>query len=138
MADSKYVEAVWEILSDVYPMAPWNKEQIAADMDQTQTQYFFVEQDGEIVGFLAVQDLAGELEITNIAVKTAYQGQGLAGHLLEQLQMVSGSIFLEVREGNLAARALYQKYSFKQIGLRKNYYRAPVENAVIMERKNEG
>ncbi|MCP1639911.1 ribosomal-protein-alanine N-acetyltransferase [Streptococcus gallinaceus] len=138
MADSKYVEAVWEILSDVYPIAPWNKEQIAADMDQTQTQYFFVEQDGEIVGFLAVQDLADELEITNIAVKTAYQGQGLAGHLLEQLQMVSGSIFLEVREGNLAARALYQKYSFKQIGLRKNYYHAPVENAVIMERKNEG
>ncbi|MBY5034300.1 ribosomal protein S18-alanine N-acetyltransferase [Streptococcus gallolyticus] len=137
MAEQVLVEAVFEVLSDVYPTSPWTKEQIAADMDQPQTGYYFVEVAEEIVGFLAIQDLAGELEITNIAVKKNYQGQGLAGKLLDNLEDRPGPIFLEVRENNLPARALYEKYGFEQIGLRKNYYHEPLENAVIMERRND-
>lgn len=137
MVDTGKIEAVWEVLSDVYPSPPWNKEQIAKDIAQEQTRYFFAEKDGEILGFLAVQDLVGEWEITNIAVKKAYQGQGWAKRLLAQLQGVLGTIFLEVRESNQVAQALYRKYGFKQIGLRKNYYHNPIENAIIMERKND-
>ena len=70
----KNVTAVYEILSDVYPVSPWSEKQILSDMQQENVDYFFIEKNGEIAGFLAIQQLAGELEITNIAIKKAYQG----------------------------------------------------------------
>ena len=63
------VAAVYDILSDVYDKSPWTKEQILSDMQQDNVDYFFVEVDKTAIGFLAIQQLVGELEITNIAVK---------------------------------------------------------------------
>lgn len=128
---------VYQILSEVYSVSPWTKEQIEADMAQEQTDYFFVGDGERVVGFLSVQNLAGELEITHLAVLPAYQGQGYANQLMDYLDG-RAPIFLEVRESNQVAQHLYRKYGFKQVGLRKHYYHEPVEHAVIMERKNEG
>lgn len=63
------VAAVYDILSDVYDKSPWTQEQILSDMQQDNVDYFFVEVDKTAIGFLAIQQLVGELEITNIAVK---------------------------------------------------------------------
>ena len=65
------VVAVYDILSDVYAKSPWSEKQILADMQQSNVDYFFVEVETQVVGFISVQQLVGELEITNIAVKKA-------------------------------------------------------------------
>lgn len=132
---SERVTAVYAILSDVYEVSPWTKKQILADMQQDSVDYFFVEKDKEMVGFLAIQQLVGELEITNIAVKKAYQGCGLGSQLLTNLDQIDFSIFLEVRASNTSAQALYQKFGFKVIGERKQYYHNPIEDAIIMKRE---
>ena len=74
--------------------------------------------------------------MTAIAVSPEYRKKGLAGKLLEALfeKIGSAEIFLEVRESNQNAIALYQKYKFKQVGIRKNFYQNPQENAILMKR----
>ncbi|WP_162012381.1 ribosomal protein S18-alanine N-acetyltransferase [Streptococcus sp. S784/96/1] len=128
---------IFEVLTDVYGTSPWNLEQIIADLEQENTDYFFEYTDGQLSGFLSIQNLVGELEITNIAVRKEYQGQGIAKRLMEQLDERSETVFLEVRESNLPAQALYQKYHFKMIGRRKEYYHNPIEDAILMRRERE-
>ena len=129
------VAAVYDILSDVYDKSPWTKEQILSDMQQDNVDYFFVEVDKSAIGFLAIQQLVGELEITNIAVKKAHQGEGWGSQLLAHLDHVDFPIFLEVRASNTSAQALYQKFGFEVIGKRQRYYHEPVEDAIIMKRE---
>lgn len=131
------VTAVYEILSDVYPVSPWSEKQILSDMQQDNVDYFFVKKDEKIVGFLAISQLAGELEITNIAIKKDYQGHGLGSQLLADLDLVDFPIFLEVRASNTPAQALYKKCGFGIIGKRKQYYHEPVEDAIIMKREGK-
>lgn len=131
------VTAVYEILSDVYPVSPWSEKQILSDMQQDNVDYFFVKKDEKDVGFLAISQLAGELEITNIAIKKAYQGHGLGSQLLANLDHVDFPIFLEVRASNTPAQALYEKFGFDIIGKRKQYYHEPVEDAIIMKREGK-
>lgn len=129
------VAAVYDILSDVYDKSPWTKEQILSDMQQDNVDYFFVEVDKTAIGFLAIQQLVGELEITNIAVKKARQGEGWGSQLLAHLDHVDFPIFLEVRASNTSAQALYQKFGCEVIGKRQRYYHEPVEDAIIMKRE---
>lgn len=133
---SEKLDAVYHILLDVYEISPWTKEQILADMQQDNVDYFFVKQNKEIIGFMAVQQLVGEIEITNIAVKKAYQSCGVGSRLLSMLDHVDFPIFLEVRASNITAQSLYQKFDFKVIGQRKHYYHHPIENAFIMKRES--
>ena len=130
-------EEILALLSDVYGVSPWNLEQIEADLKQVNTEYFYLYEAQALIGFLAIQDLAGELEITQLAVKKAYQGQGLANQLMEFLADRPERIFLEVRASNQVARALYEKHGFLPVGQRKNYYQNPVEDAILMAREGK-
>ena len=130
-------EELLDLLSDVYGLSPWNLEQIEADLKQANTEYFYLYEAQALIGFLAIQDLAGELEITQLAVKKAYQGQGLANQLMEFLADRPERIFLEVRASNQVARALYEKHGFLPVGQRKNYYQNPVEDAILMVREGK-
>lgn len=80
--------------------------------------------------------LFGEIHITNIVTKISKRHMGIASKLLEKLIEVSKSdnatmLTLEVNEKNTNAIKLYEKYNFKKIGCRKNYYKQN-ENAIIM------
>ena len=130
-------EEILALLSDVYGLSPWNLEQIEADLKQANTEYFYLYDDQDLIGFLALQDLAGELEITQLAVKKAYQGQGLANQLMGFLADRPEGIFLEVRVSNQVAKALYEKHGFQPVGQRKNYYQNPVEDAILMAREGK-
>lgn len=129
-------QEILTVLSDVYGVSPWSLEQIEADLNQANTEYFYLHDHQDLIGFLAIQNLVGELEITQIAIKKAYQGRGLGDQLMAQLSDRRESIFLEVRASNEAARALYAKYGFVQVGKRKNYYQNPAEDAILMVRKS--
>ncbi|HFR3551250.1 TPA: ribosomal protein S18-alanine N-acetyltransferase [Streptococcus suis] len=132
------VPAVYAVLTDVYELSPWTESQVAADMAGADTTYYLAYDGQEVVGFLAVQTVLDEMEILQIAVKTHSQGRGIASQLMAAVKDWEGDIFLEVRESNSAAQALYTRQHFTKIGKRKDYYRHPVEDAVMMKREWNG
>jgi ribosomal-protein-alanine N-acetyltransferase len=88
---------------------------------------------------LGVYNSVGELEVFNIAVNAALRRQGLGGALLRHALAWAGrqgftSVFLEVREGNVAAIALYRSCGFAPVGRRKGYYADTGEDALVMRR----
>jgi [ribosomal protein S18]-alanine N-acetyltransferase len=88
-----------------------------------------------ILGFLIAHHLAPEWELENLVVAPAARRKGLGKCLLEALlhaaRETSSSVFLEVRESNAAARALYENAGFKQTGRRHSYYKSPSEEAIL-------
>lgn len=98
--------------------------------------------DRRIAGFLiARQTFAGntdahpEREILNLAVASAFRRLGIATALLKRELDFECTHFLEVRESNVAARTLYRKLGFVEIGTRRDYYNDPIEKAIVMRRK---
>ncbi|KXT75560.1 Ribosomal-protein-S18p-alanine acetyltransferase [Streptococcus sp. DD12] len=135
MRDRDYLAAVSEILTANYGQSPWTKEQIAQDMAQATTDYYYVYDHEKVVGFMSVNQLVGESELTNLAILPAYQKKGYAKQLLSQLEDSLVPVFLEVRQSNQRAITLYQANGFRIIGRRKAYYHAPVEDALIMKKE---
>ena len=127
-------QALYAVMTDVYPVSPWNLEQIQADLSQDQTWYALAFDGVEVIGFLAVQENLFEAEVLQIAVKKAYQGHGIASVLFAQLP-TDKEIFLEVRRSNQRAQAFYKKEKMAVIAERKAYYHDPVEDAIIMKRE---
>ena len=89
-----------------------------------------------ILGFLIARHVDREWELENIVVSTEVRRNGIGKHLCERLlgeaQQRNGEVvFLEVRESNIAARALYKKLGFRETGRRKSYYNNPLEDAVV-------
>ncbi|HEM3165527.1 ribosomal protein S18-alanine N-acetyltransferase [Streptococcus suis] len=130
-------EAVLTVMQSVYEQSPWTLEQIAASMTSQDEDYYLAYKGQELVGFLAVQTVLDEMEILQIAVKADFQRLGIASQLMAAVMDWDGDIFLEVRESNSAAQALYTRKHFTKIGKRKDYYRHPVEDAVIMKRERD-
>jgi ribosomal-protein-alanine N-acetyltransferase len=95
------------------------------------------EDDEQVQGFIMGQFTGNDWEIENIAVRTVCQRNGLGSQLLcgflgAVRQTASAqAVYLEVRESNVAARKLYEKMGFSQVGRRKDYYYQPPEDALI-------
>src|ERR1700690_4335985 len=90
-------------------------------------------------GFLLAQNVAAEWVLENIGVAESARGKGVGKHLLDALlvrarETNSDAVFLEVRESNASARALYEGAGFEQSGRRKSYYGAPQEDAILYRR----
>jgi ribosomal-protein-alanine N-acetyltransferase len=90
-----------------------------------------------VAGYIIAFSVGADAELLNVAVDPAYRGRGFAGQMLDAVLIQLDSIgvrtaFLEVRESNRAALALYGSRGFKEVGRRRNYYRRPVEDALVM------
>ena len=93
----------------------------------------------QVIAYIAARATAGELHINNVAVRESYRRSGIGKLLLAQAieegkRLGATTAFLEVRSGNLAAQALYEKCGFKAIARRPRYYSEPLEDAVVMSR----
>ncbi|MBY4973369.1 ribosomal protein S18-alanine N-acetyltransferase [Streptococcus suis] len=130
-------EAVLVVMQSVYDQSPWTLEQIASSMASQDEDYYLAYEGQELVGFLVVQTVLDEMEILQIAVRADFQRLGIASQLMAAVMDWDGDIFLEVRDSNSAAQALYTRQHFTKIGKRKDYYRNPVEDAVIMKRERD-
>ncbi|HEM5052136.1 TPA: ribosomal protein S18-alanine N-acetyltransferase [Streptococcus suis] len=130
-------EAVLAVMESVYEQSPWTLEQIASSLASQDEDYYLAYEGQELVGFLAVQTVLDEMEILQIAVRADFQRLGIASLLMAAVMDWEGDIFLEVRESNSAAQALYTRQHFTKIGKRKDYYRHPVEDAVLMKRERD-
>jgi ribosomal-protein-alanine N-acetyltransferase len=92
--------------------------------------------DGTLAGFLVARRIAPDWELENIVVAASARRNGLGTRLLQTLfarasETNTKSVFLEVRESNTAARALYERSGFRQTGNRKSYYTNPLEHAIL-------
>jgi ribosomal-protein-alanine N-acetyltransferase len=90
-----------------------------------------------ILGYIVARETAGELHINNFAVRSGHRRRGIGAALLERVLAEArlrqaNAAFLEVRSGNHAAQALYEKSGFRAIARRANYYSDPREDAVVM------
>ena len=90
-----------------------------------------------IAGFVVALCLGQEWEIENIVVDSALRRRGCANLLLRELLSLASNegarrVLLEVRESNQAARAFYARWGFQMIGRRRNYYRDPEEDAILL------
>lgn len=118
---------------------PWPR---SAFIEQLKGPYwggFVVEINGIIVGYGCYLMVADESHLTNIAVDPTYRRKSVAKLLLERILRVVTEhdctlILLEVRPSNVEARAFYEKYGFETLYRRPNYYRRPVEDALVMVR----
>lgn len=117
--------------------SPWSEATFASMLSETGCDIRIARIDGTAVGFCAVRAASDEGELLDIAVLSEHRRCGIGAVLLDAgLEFLRSSgaerIFLEVRESNAAAQLLYASRGFTACGVRKRYYSAPTENAVVM------
>ena len=97
------------------------------------------DKDKEVVGAVFMSVIASECELQNIVVSQKNKRRGIGERLLKRGLFISAErgaevLYLEVRDSNNAARALYEKLGFHTVGRRKEYYKTPTEDAVLMKK----
>jgi len=119
---------------------PWRLEYFAAELVNSFSHFFVAEDSGNgaLIGYLLFWRLGAELELHKIAVAKAWQGQGHASRLLELFIQTARSwrcerAVLEVRVHSTPAIRLYEKFAFRCVGRRRDYYDRPVEDALLYE-----
>lgn len=116
---------------------PWSKESFLSSLKNPQNLYLVAEAEKSILGYCGLWGIVGEGEITNVAVDRRFQNQGVGEALLRELLQQASTMditafTLEVRVSNQSAIHLYHKLGFTDTAVRKNYYEAPIEDALIM------
>ena len=131
----KIAELEREIFSD-----PWGEKEIFSYIcSEGGMCYTASDDDGKLLSYIIGRVIAPEGEIYRIATRQGCRRRGIAYRLLDYAAKTERGrglecLFLEVRESNVAARNLYRAYGFRELGERKNYYKDPTENAVVMVR----
>jgi ribosomal-protein-alanine N-acetyltransferase len=132
-------------LDDVYAIEtssfsmPWRRESFRDVLLGAAADFRVAVRAGRVVGYTIVIVAADEAELASIAVVPAARRAGIARLLLDAVctsldRRGVARTFLEVRESNVAALALYRAFGFAEIARRRRYYRLPDEDAVVMRR----
>lgn len=119
---------------------PWSREAFAEELDAGNAVYLAALEEEEVLGYGGMRFAAGEFYVDNIAVRPGRRRQGVGRAIMEALvdraQSMGGAfISLEVRPSNGAALGLYRQLGFEPVGLRKNFYEKPREDALILTRR---
>ncbi len=125
-----------------YP-TPWPRESFLFELSQPQGRNFVACCGAQVVGYVFAWLVAEELKINNIAVAPAHRGCGIGSTLLDHVLRLARQegceeATLEVRPSNIPARRLYAKFGFREVGLRRGYYRDTGEDAILMARPLRG
>ena len=118
---------------------PWSYDAFLKTLSDENYSVIIAKETDALLGYCVLLCTGGEADITNVCTAPAARGKGVATEMLTALMEVGAArgvkeYFLEVRESNTPARALYTKLGFEEIGLRKNYYEEPKEHAVLMKK----
>jgi ribosomal-protein-alanine N-acetyltransferase len=116
---------------------PWSRSAFAELLDDPRVCFLLAERSGSVRGYVVAWFVLDEGEIGNLAVSDSARRQGVGALLLDGAIRAAGaanvaSLYLEVRNSNVAARALYASRGFAEIGRRRDYYRRPREDALVL------
>ena len=116
---------------------PWSEKGFLDSLNSPDTLYLTVRKDRKLIGYCGFLQSLDEADITNVAVSEEARGRGVGYQMLKTLmdegrQRGVKRYTLEVRISNASALRLYEKLGFSSVGVRKNFYELPKEDAVIM------
>ncbi len=126
-----------------YFSVPWTREQLGESLQSGQYLFLVAEENGQVAGYAGLLRVMDEGDVTNVVVDEAYRGKGLGTRLMAAL-LEEGrgcgmkEFTLEVRVSNQRAIRLYESLGFVQEGIRKRFYERPVEDALIMWKRDQG
>ncbi len=115
----------------------WNKQIFIDELSAENGHYIAISSEGKMLGYSGFRHVLDEAHITTLAVDKKQRKKGIGSTLISKLlsdaaEMKITQLFLEVRQSNAAALALYQKLGFKVIDRRREYYQHPQEDALVM------
>ena len=130
------LEAIAEI-ERVSINPPWSFKAICDFAECDTSRILVAKIDNIVVGYITYSVVLDEVQIANIATHPDYRRRGIGEKLLMQLfnESITESMFvitLEVRNSNAPAICLYEKCGYSEVGIRKNYYKNPTEDAILM------
>ena len=130
------VPAVAVLEQELFSM-PWSKQGFLDTLAMDNVRFLVAVDEDVVCGYCGVYMAADEGEITNVAVAPSYRRRGIAKMLMRQLideafELGISQIALEVRVSNEGAILLYTQLGFVSVGVRKNFYERPIEDAYIM------
>ena len=116
---------------------PWSRKDIFSYICDSTGMCFVALDEGEVVAYILARLIAPEGEIYRIATAPERRGRGIASRLLSYATKTERgrgleTLFLEVRSKNLSALSLYYSFGFEKLGVRKNYYKNPDDDAIVM------
>ena len=116
---------------------PWSESLFFNEIQNPRSMPRVARKEGRVAGYLCASQILDEGHILNLAVHPELRRTGIASALItDMIDRLRNEgcrfIFLEVRDSNREAKEIYEQFNFKVIGIRKNYYVSPVEDAVVM------
>ena len=138
--NESHVPSVAAIEKECFGRDAWSERSVAGELTNALALWLVAVEGECVAGYVGSQTVCNETDMMNVAVTADYRRQGLGEKLVldlvEELMAIgSKCLTLEVRDSNTPARTLYEKLGFQQIGLRKNYYRNPKEDAYILRKE---
>lgn len=121
---------------------PWSEKSVAGELENPLALWLVAMEGDSLAGYVGSQTVMDETDMMNLAVAPQFRRQGVGEALVNALvaslkERGSLCLTLEVRDSNEAARALYAKLGFVEIGRRRGYYRDPREDALILRKEWE-
>ena len=139
--EQKHIDEVLQIEELCYGAHHWSKDSFLTELNNKISSYKCITFNNKCIGYIGFWKIIDEAHITNLSIHPNFQNKKMAQNLL--LNMIDECykekikyITLEVRVSNEKAISLYEKFGFKSLGIRKNYYQDNNESALIMWSEN--
>jgi len=135
--DSSFLDEAMVIETSCFT-DPWSRKMLSAEIEDPATFYLAaLDKEGKLAAYAGMKIVLDEGHIHNVAVAPAYRRRGIARTMIQALvahakEQRFSCLFLEVRACNDAAIALYHSLGFKKLATRRDYYKNPREDAVVM------
>ena len=115
----------------------WSEKSIASELSNELSLWLVALDEDTVAGYIGSQTVLGEADMLNLAVAPEYRRRGVGRELVQELisRLDAHCLTLEVRVSNENARRLYESMGFIQVGLRRNYYEKPREDAMILRKE---
>lgn len=138
LAEEKDISVIAEIERECFT-TPESEDSVRDVIENPVYEAFVAETDGKVVGHTITMTSCGDTDILSVAVRHQYRRFGIGRKLMENIfgsaeKNGVSDIFLEVRMSNIPAISLYEMSGFEKIGVRKNFYDLPREDAVLMKK----
>ena len=126
-------------IEQVSIQSPWSEKSFAESIESPLYLFVVAQEDERVLGYVGAQLSFEDAEITSVAVDPQARGRGIGRALMRALakeakKRGAEQIFLEVRESNAPAIALYLTEGYEQLAVKKNFYRFPTENGLFMRK----